>query len=375
MKKLICILLSLAFLSAFTVSATSNPAPVTVSSPSAVLMHSSGQVLFEKNSHEKRPIASITKVMTMLLVFEAIERGDLSMSDKVTGSEHSASMGGSQIWLEVGETLTVEEMLKAVAICSANDCAVALGEHISGSEEAFVALMNNRAKELGMNDTTFKNACGLHVEGHLSSAYDVALMSRELIKYEKVSRFATTWEDTLRDGKSVLNNTNKMIRTYEGMTGLKTGFTSQAGYCLAATAKRENTSFIAVVLGGETSEKRNADIAALLNWGFANYTTATITTDVPLMPIKVEMGKEKSVSLELGNMQGILIRKGAEITKEIQIADKVKAPVKEGAQLGKMTVISDGNTLCEIPIIASETVEKMTLWDIFLKLLKISTMR
>ncbi|MBR3865864.1 MAG: D-alanyl-D-alanine carboxypeptidase [Clostridia bacterium] len=377
MKKLVCIILCLAFLSlsAAAVSATDSAPAVTISAPSAVLMHSSGEVLFEKNAHEKRPIASVTKVMTLLLVFEAIECGNLSMADMVTGSAHAASMGGSQIWLEEGEKLSVEDMLKAVTICSANDCAVALGEHISGSEDAFVALMNQRAAQLGMNDTTFKNACGLHEEGHLSSAYDVALMSRELIKYSKVSEYATTWEATLRGGESVLNNTNKMIRSYDGMTGLKTGFTTQAGYCLAATATRENTGLIAVVLGGETSEKRNADIAALLNWGFANYMSVIPTPDMPLMPIPVRLGKEKSVRIKLADAQGVLAQKGVEITKNITLEKEVKAPVKEGDRLGTLTAEQNGKVLCEIPIVAAKRVEKMSFWDIFLKLLKISTMR
>jgi D-alanyl-D-alanine carboxypeptidase (penicillin-binding protein 5/6) len=338
-------------------------------------MHSSGKVLFEKNAHEKRPIASVTKIMTMLLVFEAIEKGALSMADRVTGSAHASSMGGSQIWLEEGESLTVEEMLKAVAIASANDCAVALGEHLAGSEEAFVAQMNTRAKELGMNDTTFKNACGLDTDGHLSSAYDVAIMSRELIKFSKVSDYATTWETTLRDGKSVLNNTNKMIRSYEGMTGLKTGFTSRAGYCLAATAKRENTEFIAVCLGGETSEKRNADIAALLNWGFANYQTVIPTSDAPLMPVKVTLGKKESVRIKLGETEGVLTLKGAEITKKIELLKGVKAPVRQGQEMGKMTVCQNGEIICQIPVIAEENVEKMTLWDVFANLLRITVAR
>lgn len=372
MKKIICLVLCMAFL---TISAVAvSPSPVTVSAPSAVLMHSSGEVLFEKNAHEKRPIASVTKVMTMLLVFEAIEAGKLSMADTVTGSAHAASMGGSQIWLEEGEKLSVEEMLKAVAICSANDCAVALGEHISGSEEAFVMLMNQRAAELGMKNTTFKNACGLHEEGHLSSAYDVVVMSRELIKYSKVSEYATTWEDSLRGGKSVLNNTNKMIRSYQGMTGLKTGFTSQAGYCLAATATRENTALIAVVLGGETSESRNKDIATLLNWGFANFMSVVPTPDVPLMPVPVRLGKEKSVSVKLGEAYGILAQKGTEITKKIELEKEVKAPVKEGQTLGKLIAEQNGKTLCEIPIVAAESVERMSFWDIFIHLLRISTM-
>ncbi len=373
MKKIVCIILCLAFLT-LSAAAVSTPS-VTVSAPSALLMHSSGEVLFEKNAHEKRPIASVTKVMTLLLVFEAIECGDLSMADMVTGSAHAASMGGSQIWLEEGEQLSVEDMLKAVIICSANDCAVALGEHISGSEEAFVARMNQRAAELGMKDTTFKNACGLHEEGHLSSAYDVAVMSRELIKYSKVSSYATTWETTLRGGESVLNNTNKMIRSYDGMTGLKTGFTTQAGYCLAATATRENTGLIAVILGGETSESRNKDIAALLNWGFANYMTVIPTPDMPLMPVAVRLGKERSVTLKLGETDGVLAQKGVEITKRIELEKEVKAPVKEGQKLGVLIAEQNGKTLCEIPIVAAETVEKMSFWDVFLKLLKTSTMR
>jgi D-alanyl-D-alanine carboxypeptidase (penicillin-binding protein 5/6) len=250
-----------------------------------------------------------------------------------------------------------------------------LGEHLAGSEEAFVAQMNTRAKELGMNDTTFKNACGLDTDGHLSSAYDVAIMSRELIKFSKVSDYATTWETTLRDGKSVLNNTNKMIRSYEGMTGLKTGFTSRAGYCLAATAKRENTEFIAVCLGGETSEKRNADIAALLNWGFANYQTVIPTSDAPLMPIKVTLGKKESVRIKLGETEGVLTLKGAEITKKIELLKGVKAPVRQGQEMGKMTVYQNGEIICQIPVIAEENVEKMTLWDVFVNLLRITVAR
>ena len=299
--------------------------PASISSPAAVLMHPSGEVLYEKNARTQREIASVTKVMTQLLVFEEIEAGRLSMADTVTASAHAASMGGSQIWLEEGERFTVEEMLRAVAIASANDCAVALAEHIAGSEEAFVARMNERARELGMENTVFRNACGLDAEGHLSCAYDVALMGAQLARHQKALELASTRQSYLRDGKSVLDNTNKMIGHFEGMTGLKTGYTQKAGYCLCASAERDGTELIAVVLGGETSQKRNADIAELLNWGFANYVTVRPTTDRPLMPVEVVLGQSGAVEVELAPFEGVLARKGEEVKKTYDYANLMLA--------------------------------------------------
>ena len=243
---------------------------VEVSAPSALLMEKeTGTVLFAKNEHEKLEPASVTKIMTLLLTMEAIDGGTLRYEDTVTASPHACSMGGSQIWLKEGERLTVDEMLKAVCVVSANDCAVALAEHLAGSEESFVERMNRRAAELGMNDTTFKNACGLPVEGHVTSAYDIALMSRELmLRHPDIRRYTTVWMDTLRDGASSLVNTNKLVRFYDGTTGLKTGSTNAAGYCISATAERDGMELIAVILKGKTSPERFADAQTLLNYGF-----------------------------------------------------------------------------------------------------------
>ena len=249
---------------------------VTVGAPSALLMTLDGQVLFEKDAHTAREPASVTKVMTMLLVCEAIDSGRIRLEDPVTASAHAASMGGSQIWLEEGEVLMVGEMLKCVAVVSANDCAVALGEHLAGSEESFVAMMNARAKELGMENTHFVNACGLTAEGHLTSAYDIGLMSAKLMgEHPWIADYATIWQDTIRNGASVLNNTNKLLKSYQGITGLKTGYTSTASYCISATAEREGLPLIAVIMGAGSSADRNADAAALLNWGFANFETVS----------------------------------------------------------------------------------------------------
>ena len=249
-----------------------------ISAPSAVLMESStGKVLFEKNPHEQRPCASVTKVMTLLLVFEAVDSGKLSLDDEITASEHAAGMGGSDIWLEKGETMSADDMIKATVVVSANDAAVALAEHISGSEDAFVEKMNSRAKELGMNDTVFKNCNGLDEEGHITSAYDVALMSRELTKHEKIFDYTSIWLDNLRGGKTQIVNTNKLLKTYNGITGLKTGTTNDAGCCMSATATRGDVSLISVVLGCKTGKERFADAAALLDYGFANVSVKELT--------------------------------------------------------------------------------------------------
>ena len=260
---------------------------VEVSAPSALLMEKeTGTVLFAKNEHEKLEPASVTKIMTLLLTMEAIDSGALRYEDTVTASPHACSMGGSQIWLKEGEQLTVDEMLKAVCVVSANDCAVALAEHLAGSEESFVERMNRRAAELGMNDTTFKNACGLPVEGHVTSAYDIALMSRELmLRHPDIRRYTTVWMDTLRDGASSLVNTNKLVRFYDGTTGLKTGSTNAAGYCISATAERDGMELIAVILNGKTSAQRFQDAQTLLNYGFSAYALKTIVPEEPLPPV------------------------------------------------------------------------------------------
>ena len=285
---------------------------VEVSAPSALLMEKeTGTVLFAKNEHEKLEPASVTKIMTLLLTMEAIDGGTLRYEDTVTASPHACSMGGSQIWLKEGERLTVDEMLKAVCVVSANDCAVALAEHLAGSEEAFVERMNRRAAELGMNDTTFKNACGLPVEGHVTSAYDIALMSRELmLRHPDIRRYTTVWMDTLRDGASSLVNTNKLVRFYDGTTGLKTGSTNAAGYCISATAERDGMELIAVILKGKTSPERFADAQTLLNYGFASYALKTVIPDEPLPPVPVTLGTQATVQPVLGRGKPAAAGKG-----------------------------------------------------------------
>ena len=284
---------------------------VTVPVPAAVVMEKTGgKVLFEKNAHERLPIASVTKIMTLLLTVEEIDAGRLSESDRVSGSAHASSMGGSQIWLKEGETLTVGEMLKAVSVVSANDCAVALAEHIAGSEEAFVARMNKRAAELGMKDTHFVDCTGLTDDpNHYSSAFDIALMSRALLTHERIKKYSTIWMDSLRDGKNQLVNTNKLIRFYKGATGLKTGFTNRAMYCLSASAARDGVEYIAVVLHGETSKERFESAQTLLNWAFANFAMCPLRSPEALPPVRVELGEADSVQPQYGGDRALLIEK------------------------------------------------------------------
>ena len=341
---------------------------VPVAAPSCVLMTLDGQVLLEKDAHTPREPASVTKVMTLLLACEAIDEGRMTLDDPVTASAHAASMGGSQIWLEEGEVLTVGEMLKCIAVVSANDCAVALGEHIAGSEESFVSMMNARAAELGMENTTFVNACGLTAEGHSTSAYDIGLMSAQLMReHPWITDYTTICQDSVRAGESVLNNTNKLLKSYQGITGLKTGYTSTAGYCISATAEREGLHLIAVIMGGESSASRNSDAAALLNWGFANYAAVTLTADQPLLPLPVEMGKQDTVALELGESGvQILPRAGlSSLEKTLELPESLSAPVEQGQQIGALVVTLEGREVCRVPVLAAQGVERLGLWDVF----------
>ena len=376
MKKLLCFILSAAIM-LLPVFAAENAELSGIKAPSAVLMSSNKEVNIEKGAHEKRPVASVTKIMTALLTFEEIKKGGLSLSDTVTASAHACSMGGSQIWLEEGETLSVEEMLKAVMICSANDCAVALAEKIAGTEEAFVSKMNERARDLSMNDTHFVNACGLDAEGHVSSAYDVALMSCELIKHEKASEYATIWQDTLRGGEFTMTNTNKLLKSYNGLTGLKTGFTSNAGYCLSATAQKDGLSLCAVVLGGETSGERNADITALLNYGFANYISVVPTPDRPLMPVKVVMGEKSFVPVELSRNEPVVLKRAEakDVEKTVQLKDRLYAPVQKGQKVGTLVLSYGGKTIAEIDIAAADGVLRPGFFGLFKIMLKKALMR
>lgn len=373
MKKWLAAVLVLAMVAVPCAAETGQPAAVPLEAPSAVLMTLEGQVLFEKDAHAVREPASVTKVMTLLLVCEAIDRGEIKPSDPVTASAHAASMGGSQIWLEEGEVLTVEEMIKCVSIVSANDCAVALGEHLAGSEEAFVAMMNRRAQELGMKNTQFVNACGLTEEGHHTTAYDIGLMSAQLLRaHPWIVDYVTVWQDSIRAGESVLNNTNKLLKSYPGITGLKTGYTSTAGYCVSASAQREGLHLVAVIMGGKTSAERNDDAAALLNWGFANYAAVTLTADRPLLPLPVTMGKTDCVPLELGEQPPVVLEKQLlnGLEKTLELPESLDAPVEQGQEVGALVVRHGEKELCRIPVLAGEAVERLGLWDLFQTVLR-----
>ena len=367
MKKWLAAVLVLAMM-AVPCAAEEAKAAVTLAAPSAVLMTLDGQVLFEKDAHTPREPASVTKVMTLLLACEAIDQGRMTLDDPVTASAHAASMGGSQIWLEEGEVLTVKEMLKCIAVVSANDCAVAMGEHLAGSEEAFVDMMNRRAQELGMKNTQFVNACGLTEEGHFTTAYDIGLMSGQLLReHPWISEYVTIWQDSVRQGQSVLNNTNKLLKSYQGITGLKTGYTSTAGYCVSATAQREGLHLIAVIMGGKTSAERNGDADALLNWGFANYAAVTLTADRPLLPVPVTMGKRDCVPLTLAQQTPVVLEKAllSGLEKTLELPETLSAPVEQGQEVGALVVRNGGKILCRIPILAAEGVERLNLWDVF----------
>ncbi len=343
---------------------------LTLDAPSALLMEKqTGTVLFAKDEHTPREPASVTKVMTLLLTMEAIDSGALSYDDAVTGSAHAASMGGSQIWLKEGEQMRVEELIKAVCVVSGNDAAVALGEHLAGSEEAFVTRMNERARELGMNDTHFVNCTGLPADGHVTSAYDIALMSRELILHHPdIRRFTTIWMDSLRDGQSMLVNTNKLIRFYPGATGLKTGSTSSAKYCISATAEKDGMELIAVVLGGSTSDKRFSDAKALLNYGFAAYSLVTVTPESPLPAVPVTLGTQKTVQSVLSPDNALLLEKNRAggLTQSLTLPESVEAPIEAGEPLGTLDVFSsDGTLLASLPLLAGESVARVTWWQLF----------
>lgn len=377
MKKTIAIFLLMA--AVFGVfPAEIHAAEVPVQAPSCILVHDSGEVIFEKNADQQMPPASVTKIMTLLLVMEAIERGELNWNDKVIGSAHAASMGGSQIWLKEGEQFTVEEMVKCVAVASANDCSVALAEHIAGSEEAFVARMNERAQQLGMYNTSFANCCGLEAEGHVTTARDIARMSIELLRHEKITDYTTIWTDTVREGVFGLTNTNKMIRSYPGMIGLKTGYTSDAGYCLSGAAERDGMTLVAVVLRGESAKSRNSDVAALLNYGFANYITLAITPDQPLMPVPVEMGRKDCVAIALAEQPELLLERSRldGLTRRLEIAECAEAPVKAGDVLGHFTVCDRaGETVFETDVVAAEEAARLGLMDLWNRLLSAALLR
>jgi D-alanyl-D-alanine carboxypeptidase (penicillin-binding protein 5/6) len=351
-------------------------APAEVSAKSAVLMDAAtGTILYEQNAHEKLPPASVTKVMTMLLIMEAIDGGKISWDDSVTASEAAAAKGGSQIYLKVGETMSVTDMLKSIAVSSANDCACAMAEHIAGSEEAFVQLMNDRAAELGMQDTHFVNCTGLDDEPnaaeHLTSAHDIAIMSRQLLLYHpEIKKFTTIWMDTVRNGTFGLSNTNKLVRFYSGATGLKTGFTAKAGYCLSASASRDEMELIAVVMGSKTSQDRFAACKQLLDFGFANY--ALVRPQTQQGSVKVSLGTADAVAAVPTRDPQLLIDKSqkSSVTSTLELEPGITAPVSKGQRLGTLTVRSGEQVLAQIPMVAAEAVPKLTWAQMFAQVLK-----
>ena len=362
MKKVICFFICVCFMMQSVAVFAEGNTDLGLNAKSAILMEeSTGNILYESNPDERLPIASVTKVMTMLLIMEAVDSGKISLDDMVTVSENAMSYGGSTMFLETGEQLTVNDMLKGIAVASANDGCVAMAEHLAGSESAFVDMMNERAKELGMENTHFMNTNGLDEDDHYSSARDVAIMSRELMKHETIFNYTSIWMDTLRGGKFQLANTNKLIRFYDGANGLKTGSTSKALCCLSAAAKRNDMQLIAVVLGAPTSAERFASAKSLLDYGFANYAVNTqITAGDEVQNIAVEKGVDKEVGVVAGDSCSTLVKKGQEdnITKEIKIDETITAPIEAGQKIGTMTISRDGEVIADIDLNASSAVEK-----------------
>ncbi|MBE2917360.1 D-alanyl-D-alanine carboxypeptidase family protein [Anoxybacillus flavithermus] len=340
---------------------------------SAILIErDTGAILYEKNAHEPLPPASMTKIMTMLLIMEAIDQGKLKIDERVRASEYAASMGGSQIFLEPGEEMTVDDLLKGVAIGSGNDAAVALAERIAGSEEAFVHMMNEKARKLGLKHTTFENTTGLPAKNHYSTAYDMAMMAKELLKYDLITKYTGTYEDYLRentDKKFWLVNTNRLVKFYPGVDGLKTGYTSEAKYCLTATAKKGNMRVIAVVFGAPTPKARNAQITKMLDYAFSHYETKPLYKKgetITMLP--VSKGKKKSVAVVTSEPISVLLKKGekSEAVKTTwKLNKKAKAPVKKGDVLGTLVVKKDGAVIVKSPLVAKEQVEEANMWELF----------
>jgi len=372
MKRLTAALLCAALLSGSAAAAEQPADAPQVEAKAAILMEQeTGEVLCQQNAHDKLEPASVTKIMTLLLGMEAIDGGQISTGDTVTVSAHAASMGGSQVYLKEGEQMTVDDLLKAVAVVSGNDAAVALAEHIAGSEEAFVSRMNQRAAELGMEDTTFLNCTGLPAAGHLTSAYDIALMSRALLSHPDIRQYTTIWMDSIRGGQFQLSNTNRLVRFYPGCTGLKTGSTDSAGYCLSASAERDCLSLIAVVLGSETSAKRFTAAETLLNYGFANYTLIDALAGQALPPVEVLLGAERWVQPVLQGSGKVVVRRSQldSVTTELRLAENVEAPVEQDQVLGEVTVLVNGQPLASLPLTAQTAVERLTIPGVFRRLL------
>ncbi len=369
MKKLLCLAMVLCLTLGH---ASALPAMGPLSAKSAALYAANGQELYSYNADAPLQPASVTKIMTMLLAMEALERGEVTLDTMITGSDYACSMGGTQIWLEPGEQLTLNDMLKAIAVGSANDCAVAVAEHLAGTEAAFVERMNARASELGCTNTQFINANGLDGIGQktMTSAHDLALISCELLKHPKILEYTGIWMDSIRDGKFSLANTNKMLKSYKGLTGLKTGYIAEAGFCISASAEREGLSLVAIVMAAPTKEKRMADAAALLNYGFANFTAYTPPADI-LSPIPVTLGDADFVQpiLEDGGTLIMEKTKAGELETRLELPETIAAPVEAGQKLGELQIISGGETILTAPVVAKDTVNAKTLGGIFTEIL------
>lgn len=375
-RRILCIILILIINLVVPMRTLAEDDPLNINAKSAVLMdYNTKEILYEKNPQEKVYPASLTKIMTLILGMEALESGKISLNDEVRISAHAASMGGSQLWLEEGETQTVENLFKAITIRSANDAAVALAEYIAGSEEVFVKMMNEKAKELGMNNTNFMNASGLHHENHYTTAYDVALMSAELLKHEKIHDWLTVYMDEMLVGKKKdkvqsLVNTNRLIKEYEGTTGIKTGSTSQAGYCLSASAKRGNLHLIAIIMGSDTSKIRFEESKRLLDYGFANYDSVTIgRKGDSIGKVLVQKGTSQYLEAVLERDAYLLLPKGQskEIAKEIVLPDYVNTPIKTGDVIGKLIIKIEGQEVDRVNLVAKNDVERATIKDMFFK--------
>lgn len=378
MKKILAILLCIVVMFQLPVTVLANDNKEKndkINAKSVCLMAlDTGEVLYAENEYEELSPASVTKIMSLLLVLEALDSGKIKLTDKVTASKEAVAMGGSQIWLEVGEVMTVEELLKAVIIASANDACTALGEYVAGSDVAFVKMMNDKAKSLGLKHTNFENCTGLDdtVKAHYSCAYDLAVISCEVMKHQLITKYSTIWLDSLRGGKTELNNTNKLVKSYNGITGLKTGTTSNAGFCVSATASRDGLNLVAVVLGSDTSEHRFNTASYLLDTGFANYSCININVDKKkIKPLKVKNGKEKEINPVYDRNIKLIIPKGSDnLTYKYKIKKEVKAPIKKGDKLGKIEVISNDKKIKSIPLYSDKVVETVDFNYIFLKIFK-----
>lgn len=374
MKRILFFFLAAALLSSPVCALTAlTDDDLSISAPSAILIEKeSGEIIYDKSSHERLPPASVTKVMTMLLIVEALDSGQIALEDIVTASERAASFGGSCVYLEAGEKMSVDEMLKCISVVSANDCAVAMAEQLCGTEQAFVKRMNERAAELGLEDTNFKNCTGLFDDPeHYTSAYDIALMSRELLSHPIIKDYTTIWMDSIRGGEFGLSNTNKLVYYYEGCTGLKTGFTNLAGYCLSASAERDGIEFIAVIMNGESSSSRNEDAKALLSYGFANYSLCSLRSPDVLPPVAVTLGEFDSVQpVYSGESAALILKQDAgNVRYSLELPESIAAPVEAGQQIGSVSVFVGDELFKVVPLLAGSAVGSASLSQIFLGLL------